>query len=61
MDPPINLDVYGTNSWFKDVNRWTTNTDNLFIVVKACIEITKLIKEELCTNIYIYIYRALVV
>ena len=42
LNPSVNLDVFGPSSAVEDVNRLTTDTDDLFIAVKVCIEPTKL-------------------
>ena len=36
MNSPVNLDVYGLN--ISGVNHWVTYKDNLFIVMKACLD-----------------------
>ena len=39
MDSTINLDKWGHNSLFKNVNYWSIYTDDLFIVVIACVRL----------------------
>ena len=38
MDSPVVLDVWGPNISVKDMNYSTTNTGDLFIVLKICVE-----------------------
>ena len=38
MSSPVDFVVWGYKNIGKDVNRWSTNSDDLFIVMKACVE-----------------------
>lgn len=57
MDSPVDFDVWGTNRSVLELNRYTTQADNLIIKVKACVEpvMEKLIRQKwrtICHDIY---------
>ena len=38
MDSPVDCNEWRFNSWIKNVNHWTPNIDDLFVVLKVSVE-----------------------